>query len=380
MVGVANTSRIEQSILHGTEELVINMGPQHPSTHGVLRIILKLDGETVNDLDCDIGYLHRGTEKIGENITYTMFIPYTDRLDYIAAASNNLAWVTAVEKFFDWEIPMRAQFIRSMVGELSRIASHLLWLGTFLMDLGAFTPFLYAFDDREKILDILDRITGSRLTYCYARFGGVILDIDDIFLDNVSNFCTYFVERLKEYEKLVIGNVIFRERTIGVGIFAPDLAQKYAITGPCLRAMGHAHDVRKDEPYGIYDRFDFDVPTQTEGDCFARTLVRMEEMRQCIRIIEQAVSDMPDGLFIAARVPKRIRPPEGDYYFCVESPRGNFGMYIASDGSDIPFRLKLRTPSFSHISTMPAVMAGTMLADAVAILGSIDIVVPEIDR
>ena len=248
------------------------------------------------------------------------------------------------------------------------------------MDLGAFTPFLYAFDDREKILDILDRITGSRLTYCYARFGGVSLDVDDVFLERVADFCTYFRTRLKEYEKLVIGNVIFRERTIGVGVFAPDLVQKYAITGPCLRAMGIAHDVRKAEPYGIYDRFDFDVPTQTEGDCFARTLVRIEETRQSIRIVEQATSAMPDGPFVAARVPRRIRPAQGDYYFCVESPRGSFGMYIASDGSDIPFRLKLRTPSFSHISTMPAVMPGTLLADAVAILGSIDIVVPEIDR
>ena len=358
----------------------LNMGPQHPSTHGVMRIKLHLDGERIISAEPIIGYGHRAHEKMAENRDYIQFLPNPSRVDYLGGMIYNVGYCQAVERTMDIEVPERAEYIRIVCNELNRISSHLLWLGTFLMDLGAFTPFLYAFDDREKILDILDRITGSRLTYCYARFGGVILDIDDVFLDNVSNFCTYFVERLKEYEKLVIGNVIFRERTIGVGIFAPDLAQKYAITGPCLRAMGHENDVRKDEPYGIYDRFDFDVPTQTEGDCFARTLVRMEEMRQSIRIIEQAVSDMPDGLFLAARVPRRIRPPEGDYYFCVESPRGNFGMYIASDGSDIPFRLKLRTPSFSHISAMPAVMASTMLADAVAILGSIDIVVPEIDR
>ena len=381
----------------------LNMGPQHPSTHGVMRIKLHLDGERIISAEPIIGYGHRAHEKMAENRDYIQFLPNPSRVDYLGGMIYNIGYCQAVERAMDIEIPERAEYIRIICNELNRISSHLLWLGTFLMDLGAFTPFLYAFDDREKILDILDRITGSRLTYCYARFGGVILDIDDIFLDNVSSFCTYFVERLKEYEKLVIGNVIFRERTIGVGIFAPDLVQKYAITGPCLRAMGHKHDVRRDEPYGIYDRFDFDVPTQTEGDCFARTLVRMEEMRQSIRIIEQAVSDVPDGLFLAARVPRRIRPPEGDYYFCVESPRitpGQLRHVHRKRRQRHPLSPQIANPIvFTHArrhgryharrccsyfrqyrSTMPAVMAGTMLADAVAILGSIDIVVPEIDR
>ena len=358
----------------------MNMGPQHPSTHGVMRIKLHLDGEKILSAEPIIGYGHRAHEKMAENRDYLQFMPNPSRVDYLGGMIYNVGYCQAVERMLGIEIPERAEYIRTICNELNRVSSHLLWLGTFLMDLGAFTPFLYAFDDREKILDILDRITGSRLTYCYARFGGVSLDVDDIFLSSVSEYCTYFTDRLKVYEDLVIGNVIFRERSIGVGTFDQDLIQEYAITGPCLRAMGHAYDVRKDEPYGIYDRFDFEIPTQTDGDCFARSLVRMEEMRQSVRIIQQAVSDIPDGDFIAPKVPKRIRPPEGDHYFCVESPRGSFGIYTVSDGSDIPFRLKLRTPSFSHMSAMPAVMANTMLADAVAILGSIDIVVPEIDR
>lgn len=358
----------------------LNMGPQHPSTHGVMRIKLHLDGERVLSAEPIIGYGHRAHEKMAENRDYLQFLPNPSRVDYLGGFIYNIGYCQAVEYILDIEVPERAEYIRILCNELNRVSSHLLWLGTFLMDLGAFTPFLYAFDDREKILDILDRITGSRLTYCYARFGGVTLDVDDVFLKSVSDFCTYFKERFKEYEELVIGNVIFRERSIGVGTFEQDLIQKYGITGPCLRAMGHAYDVRKDEPYGIYDRFEFDVPTQTESDCLARALVRMDEMRQSIRIIEQALSDIPDGPFINPKVPKRLRPAEGDYYFCVESPRGSFGMYIVSDGTDIPYRLKLRTPSFSHISAMVDVMAGTMLADAVAILGSIDIVVPEIDR
>ena len=371
--------QVEQDV-ESRNTYYLNMGPQHPSTHGVLCIRLHLDGETILSAEPIIGYGHRAHEKMAENRDYLKFLPNPSRVDYLGGMIYNIGYCQAVERMIGIEVPERAEYIRIICNELNRISSHLLWLGTFLMDLGAFTPFLYAFDDREKILDILDRITGSRLTYCYGRFGGVTLDVDDEFLTNVSNFCTYFTDRIKIYEDLVIGNVIFRERSIGVGIFAQDLAPKYAITGPCLRAMGHAHDVRKDEPYGIYDRFDFDVPTRTEADCFARSLVRMDEMRQSVRIVEQAVSDIPDGPFMAAKVPNRIRPPEGDYYFCVESPRGSFGMYIVSDGSDIPYRLKLRTPSFSHISAMPAVMPGTLIADAVAILGSIDIVVPEIDR
>ena len=302
----------------------MNMGPQHPSTHGVMRIKLHLDGERIISAEPIIGYGHRAHEKMAENRDYLQFLPNPSRVDYLGGMIYNVGYCQAVEQMLGIEVPERAEYIRIICNEMNRISSHLLWLGTFLMDLGAFTPFLYAFDDREKILDILDRITGSRLTYCYARFGGLSHDIDDTFLTQVSGFCTYFTDRLKIYEDLVIGNVIFRERSIGIGTFEQDLIQQYAITGPCLRAMGHANDVRKDEPYGIYDRFDFEVPTQTDGDCFARTLVRMDEMRQSIRILEQAVGDKPDGDFVASKVPKRIRPPEGDHYFCVESPRGSF--------------------------------------------------------
>ena len=358
----------------------LNMGPQHPSTHGVLRLKLHLDGETILSVEPVIGYGHRAHEKMAENRDYLQFLPNPSRVDYLSGMIYNIGYCQAVERAMGIEVPERAEYIRIIDNELNRISSHLLWLGTFLLDLGAFTPFLYAFDDREKILDILDRVTGSRLTYCYGRFGGVCLDVDETFLKNVSDFCAYFKTRFDVYENLVIDNVIFQERSVGVGVFDQDLIQKYGVSGPSLRAMGHAYDVRKDEPYGIYDRFDFDIPTQQTGDCFARSLVRMEEMRQSVRIVEQAVKDIPDGAFIAPKVPKRIRPAEGEYHFSVESARGNFGIYIVSDGSDIPFRLKLRTPSFANMAAMPDVMKGTLLSDAVAILGSIDIVVPEIDR
>ena len=358
----------------------INMGPQHPSTHGVLRLRLHLDGERIIDAEPIIGYGHRAHEKMAENRDYLQFLPNTSRVDYLSGMIYNLAYCQAIEKAMEIEVPERAEYIRIIAGELNRVSSHLLWLGTFLLDLGGITPFLYCFDDRERILDILDSVTGSRLTYCYGRFGGVTMDVDETFLENTAAFCTYFHKRLVEYEELVIGNVIFQERTKGVGIFAPEIAARYAVTGPCLRALGQARDVRKDEPYGIYERFDFTVPTCEKGDCFDRSTVRMEEMRQSLAIIEQALRDIPSGPVMAAKVPKRIRPPEGEYHFGVESARGHFGIYIVSDGSDIPFRMKLRTPSFAHISTMPEVLVGTMLADTVAILGSIDIVIPEIDR
>jgi len=339
-----------------------------------------MDGETILSVEPVIGYGHRAHEKMAENRDYLKFLPNPSRVDYISGMIYNIGYCQAIERAMGIEVPERAEYIRIIANELNRISSHLLWLGTFLLDLGAFTPFLYAFDDREKILDILDRVTGSRLTYCYGRFGGVVLDVDDIFLKNVADFCTYFKDRFEIYTNLVIDNVIFQERSVGIGIFEQDLVQKYGVSGPALRAMGHAYDVRKDEPYGIYDRFEFDIPTQQAGDCFARSLVRMDEMLQSVRIIEQAVKDIPEGPFMAPKVPKRIRPAEGEYHFSVESARGNFGMYIVSDGTDIPFRLKLRTPSFANMATMPNVMKGSLLSDAVAILGSIDIVVPEIDR
>ena len=358
----------------------MNMGPQHPSTHGVLRLKLHLDGETILSVEPVIGYGHRAHEKMAENRDYLQFLPNTSRVDYLSGMIYNIAYCQAVEKMLGIEVPERAEYIRVIAAELNRISSHLLWLGTFLLDLGGITPFLYGFDDREKILDILDSITGSRLTYSYGRFGGVSMDVDEIFLARTAEFCSYFRGRLEVFEELVIGNVIFQERTKGVGVFAADLVQSYALSGPCLRAMGFARDVRKDEPYGIYERFDFEVASGQNGDCFDRSMVRMHEIEQSLTIVEQALKEIPEGPFMAAKVPKRIRPSEGEYHFAVESARGRYQHYIVSDSSDVPVRHKLSTPSFVNISVMTEVMPGTMLADAVAILGSIDIVVPEIDR
>ena len=362
------------------ETYILNMGPQHPSTHGVLRLRLHLEGERILECDPVIGYAHRAHEKMAENRDYLQFLPNTSRLDYLSGMIYNLGYCQAIEKAMQIEVPERAEYIRIVVGELNRISSHLLWMGTYLLDLGGITPFLYGFDDREKILDLLDSVTGSRLTYSYGRFGGVTMDVDEVFLRNVADFCDYFRGRLEEIHKLVTGNVIFRHRTRGVGVMGADLGLSYGVTGPCLRAAGVARDVRKDEPYGIYDRFEFEVPTEVEGDCFGRHMVRMSEMEQSIGLVEQAMRDIPDGPIMAAKVPKRIRPPAGDHYFAVESARGHFGIYIHSDGSDVPLRLKLRTPSFVSVSTMPVVLPGTLLADTVAILGSIDISISEIDR
>jgi NADH-quinone oxidoreductase subunit D len=362
------------------ETYILNMGPQHPSTHGVLQLRLHLEGERILACEPVIGYAHRAHEKMAENRDYLQFLPNTSRLDYLSGMIYNLAYCQAIEKAMQIEVPQRAEYIRLIAGELNRISSHLLWMGTYLLDLGGITPFLYGFDDREKILDLLDYVTGSRLTYCYGRFGGVTMDVDEVFLRNVADFCDYFKKRLVEINKLVTGNVIFRYRTRGVGVMGADLGISYGVTGPCLRAAGVARDVRKDEPYGIYDRLEFEIPTEEEGDCFGRHKVRMSEMEQSIGLIEQGLRDIPDGPVMAAKVPKRIRPPAGDHYFAVESARGHFGIYIHSDGSDVPLRLKLRTPSFVSVSTMPVVLPGTLLADTVAILGSIDIIISEIDR
>ncbi|HJP30526.1 MAG: NADH-quinone oxidoreductase subunit D [Candidatus Latescibacteria bacterium] len=358
----------------------MNMGPQHPSTHGVLRLRLHMEGERILEAEAVIGYGHRAHEKMAENRDYLQFLPNTSRIDYLSGMIYNLGYCQAIEKAMQIEVPERAEYIRIIAGELNRITSHLLWFGTYLLDLGGITPFLYAFDDREKILDILDLVTGSRLTYSYGRFGGVSMDVDDEFLQATADFCTHFRQRITEYHTLVTHNVIFRHRTKGVGDMGADLARDFGVTGPCLRAAGVARDVRKDEPYGIYDRFDFDIVTAEEGDCFARHMVRMGELEQSLNIIEQAVRDIPDGPVMAPKVPKRIRLPEGEHYFAVESGRGHFGMYLCSDGTDVPVRSKLRVPSFVNVSTMPSVLRGTMLADTVAILGSIDVVIPEIDR
>jgi len=358
----------------------LNMGPQHPSMHGVLRLLLDLRGEEVVKAKPVIGYSHRAHEKMAENRNTLQFLPNTSRVDYLSGMIYNLGYCQAIEKILEIEVPERAIFIRVIANELNRVASHLLWFGTFLLDLGGITPFLYSFDDREEILDILDQVTGSRLTYCYGRFGGVTWDVDENFLARTTAFLARIRDRLGMYKQLVTDNIILRERCTGVGVVSTALAKSYGVTGPSLRASGVAYDVRKAEPYGGYDRFDFEVPVLHEGDTMARFHIRIREIEESCKIIEQAIKGIPEGDILPKKMPKRFKLPEGEFYFAVESARGHFGMYIVGDGSDIPVKLKLRTPSFSNLSAMPETLAGTMLADTIAIVGSIDVVMPEIDR
>ncbi|MFT7622316.1 MAG: NADH-quinone oxidoreductase subunit D [Myxococcota bacterium] len=358
----------------------LNMGPQHPSMHGVLRLVLEMKGEKILHCAPDIGFAHRAHEKMAENRNYLMFLPNTSRIDYLSGMIYNLAYCQAIEKIMGIEVPERAVHIRIIASELNRISSHLLWFGTFLLDLGGITTFLYTFDDRERILDILDRVTGSRLTYCYGRFGGVTQDVDDGFIQQTNDLLAHLRGRLPEYRTLVEDNVIFRQRCTGVGLITPETCLQYGITGPCLRASGVDYDVRRAEPYGGYEKFEFDVPTRTAGDSFARFELRIEEMRQSMRIIDQAIAALPEGPIMPAKSPRRFKPPAGEHYFAVESARGAYGMYIVADGSDSPVKIKLRTPSFSNLSAMGEVLEQTMVADTITILGSIDVVMPEVDR
>lgn len=362
------------------EVYTLNMGPQHPSMHGVLRLVLDLQGEKILRAKPVVGYSHRAHEKMAENRSALQFLPNSSRVDYLSGMIYNLGYCQAIEKALGIEVPERAVYIRVIVNELNRISSHLLWFGTFLLDLGGITPFLYSFDDREEILDILDQVTGSRLTYCYGRFGGVTMDVDEVFLTRSSAFLARVRERLLLYKRLVTDNIILRERCTGVGVISQEHALQYGITGPCLRASGVPYDVRKAEPYGGYELFDFDVPTEDEGDTMARFNVRIAEILESCRIIEQAIAGIPEGDILPKKMPKRFKIPKGESYFAVESARGHYGMYLVGDGSDIPAKLKLRTPSFSNLSAMPDTLQGTMLADTIAIVGSIDVVMPEIDR
>jgi NADH-quinone oxidoreductase subunit D len=358
----------------------VNLGPQHPSTHGVLRVVVKMDGEYIISAEPVLGYLHRMHEKMAENRSYLQFLPNPARIDYPGALFFNLAHVATVEKLCGIEVPERAQYVRTITCELNRIASHLLWLGAFPADLGALTPFMYAFDDREQILDILEDVTGSRLTYCYFRFGGLYNDVDDTFIDKTKNFIKRMRGRFSMYEKLITGNVIFVNRAKGTGIFDQAEVTKYGCTGPLVRSTGISFDIRKTEPYAVYDQVDFEVPVGTTGDNMDRYLVRIAEMEMSLRIIEQAIAKLPSGPFKAEKVPKKLKPPKGDIYYAVESSRGETGVYLVSDESDTPYRMRWRVPSFSNLMTFPALAEGTLLADAIATLGSYDIVVPEIDR
>lgn len=363
-----------------TEAFEVSFGPQHPSTHGVLRLQLTLDGEVVVECEPHIGYLHRDFEKICENRTYTQVIPYTDRLDYLGAMNNNFGYCLTVEKLLGIAIPERAEYIRVIIAELNRIASHLLAIGTFVQDLGAFgTPLLYCFREREKIIDIFEAVCGNRLTYNYYRIGGVAQDIPDGFVEKVKGFIKYLRPKLKDYEGLMTNNAILLVRTKGIGVLSREKALDYSITGPNLRASGVGFDLRKEEPYSIYPRFQFDVPARPTGDAWDRYRVRMDEIEQCLRIIEQAIDNIPQGDFIA-KVPKMLKVPAGETYFRTESPRGELGFYLISDGTNKPYRLKCRAPSFSNLAVVPDLVRGLKVADVIAILGSIDIVLGEIDR
>ncbi|RUM37369.1 MAG: NADH-quinone oxidoreductase subunit D [Desulfobulbus sp.] len=360
-------------------DFILNLGPQHPGTHGVLRVILHMDGEYILTADPVLGYGHRMQEKIAENMTWSQVLPYMARMDYLSALSYNQAWVCLVEKMCEYEVPRRAEYIRVLTTELNRISSHLLWFGAFLLDLGAFTPFLHAFEDRETLLDLLESLTGSRLTYCFFRFGGVGADVDAAFLRGAQDFVKQMHTKLPRYHELVTGNVIFRERTRDVGVILPFDTWGYGLSGPVLRGSGEQYDVRTSEPYSIYPELDFNVPVEQSGDCLARYLVRLNEIDESLKIIEQTLANMPEGP-IKSKVPKIIKPPEGEASMAVETPRGELMIYAVSDGGKVPYRVKYRVPSFANLSIFSKMARGQLLADALAILGSLDLVIPEIDR
>jgi NADH-quinone oxidoreductase subunit D len=368
-----------QETLFDAEEMVLNMGPQHPSTHGVLRVILKLDGETVIGLDCDIGFLHRGVEKIGEHDTYAMITPYWDRLDYVAAVSNDLCYVEGVEKMLQVEVPKRAEYLRVILTELQRIASHLLWLGTHAMDIGAVTVLLYCFREREEILKIFEDFIGARLTAHAFRIGGLWWDAYPEFEKRVRDFLKILPGRIDEYETLLNANRIWLQRTVGIGILSAEDAINMSLTGPPLRGSGVKYDVRKAQPYSAYSDFQFEIPVGENGDTYDRYLVRMEEMKQSAVIIEQALDGLPEGP-VMAKVPKIIKPPVGDVYHSIEAPKGELGVYMVSDGTGKPYRMRIRPPSYINLQSLKRMAIGHLVADVVALIGTLDIVLGEVDR
>jgi|SRR5690348_16481888 len=370
---------LEEGKYLDSSELVLNMGPQHPSTHGVLRIVLKLDGERVTDLECVIGYLHRGVEKIGENRTYMMFVPYVDRMDYIAAVSNGLGFCLAVEKLAGVEAPPRAQATRVILTELNRIASHLLWLGTHALDIGAMSPLFYTFRDREEILKIFENYCGARLTTHAFRIGGLQYELYEGFEEQVRAFCEYVKPKFDEYDDLLTGNRIWIDRLRGVGVLNAEEWKQYGVTGPSIRAAGIKWDLRIAQPYSGYAKYDFNIPTRQTGDSYDRYLVRMAEMRESLRIIEQVVAQILAGP-ILARVPKVLKPAPGEVYVSIEAPKGELGYFIVSDGTIQPYRVRVRPPSFLNLQALKTMARGALVADVVAIIGTIDIVLGEVDR
>lgn len=368
-----------------TDEMIINMGPQHPSTHGVLRLEVILDGEIVVDVIPHIGYLHRCFEKHCEHMTnYQQVIPYVDRMDYLASMNNDLGYALTVERLLKIEVPPRVEYIRVIMAELQRIASHLVAIGTYGIDIGAFTPFLWCFRDRERILDLFEMTCGARLLYNYIWIGGLSHDLPPKFIDLAKDFCAYFKPNIKELNDVLTFNEIFVKRTANVGVLPKDVAINYACSGPMLRASGVNWDLRRDDPYSVYDKFEWQPEVGkgemgTVGDCWDRHIVRMREMEQSVKIIEQALASIPEGN-VQAAIPKRIRPEPGEIYVRTESPRGELGFYIVSDGTGSPYRVKARAPAFVNLSVLPEISRGSMIADLVAITGSADIVLGEVDR
>lgn len=361
------------------EEYHINMGPQHPSTHGVLRLVVSLQGEIVKNLKPHIGYIHRGIEKMCEKDTYPQIIHLTDRMDYLSAHINNHAVCLLVEKALEVEVPERVKYIRTIVDELNRIASHQLWWCSFGMDLGGLTCFFYGLRDREKILDIFEESFGSRLLHSYYTPGGLMMDIHPNFQKSVKDFIKYFRKKIKDYDNILTGNIIMQERTRGVGILTREDAISYGVTGPSGRASGFSCDVRKHYPYGVYDKVDFKEILGTEGDTFTRYMMRMHEMHESMKIIEQLIDNIPAGDY-SAKMKAVLKLPAGEYYQRVEAARGEFGVYVVSDGNKTPYRMKFRSPNFSNLSALDHMSRGVKIADLVAIGGSLDYVIPDIDR
>ncbi len=394
----------EQENNIATKKITLHLGPQHPAAHGLLHLVIEMQGEEVINVEPDIGYLHRGTEKLAENLLYHQFVPYMDRLDYLCAMSNNLAYVMAVEKLLEIEMPERIKYIRVVAAELSRIAGHLLCVGAWGMDLGAMSILLYAMREREIILDIFEMLCGARMTLSYMRVGGLRHDFTDECKEACFNLVKIMPERIDEYEKILTGNRVWLKRNKDVGVISPEDAIEIGLSGPILRASGVKWDIRKHEPYLVYDRLDFDVPTGAVGDCFDRYVVRIEEMRQSLRIIEQAVNQMPEGPFniddpqiVPAPheytydnmenlihhfkyVSHGFKVPAGEAYASIEAPKGELGVYIVSDGTEKPYRLKIRAPTFMNLQSINRMAQGRYLADVVAILSSLDPVFGECDK
>jgi len=375
----SNLDLHEDKTFLDSTELILNMGPQHPSTHGVLRVILKLDGEKVLGAECVIGYLHRGVEKIAENRTYVQFGPYVDRMDYVASVSNGLGYCETVEKLINVEAPPRAQHLRVILTELNRITSHQVWLGTHALDLGAMTPVFYCFRDREEILKIFEKYCGARLTTHAFRIGGCQWETYEGFEKEVLRLCDFFEPKIDEYEQLLTTNRIWVERTKGVGVISGKDCVALGVTGPVLRGSGVKWDLRKAKPYSGYEKFDFEIPTGENGDTYDRYIVRIKEMRQSVRIIRQAVENLPSGP-IMAKVSKVLKPPAGEVYHSIEAPKGELGYFIVSDGSLQPYRIRVRPPSFVNLQALDQMVRGRLIADVVAIIGTIDIVLGEVDR